>query len=160
MIACMQDITRHVCFVTRLECPFSIYRNNIDSHNYVSDSERKSSNKKFIWTSQIRGSRPCPLCFPTAPRLLLASSNIPLSALILSHSRLTDPKSTKQRKSSIRNKLTRIQSHVARSRSYFPRVASNSPILGFDRLRVDYKLQKQIFLRTEFFSKTGHVPIT
>jgi hypothetical protein len=160
MIACMQDITRHVYFVTRLEWPFSIYRNNINSHNYVSDSESKSSNKKFIWTSQIRGSRPFPLCFPTAPRLSLASSNIPLSALILSHSRLTDPKSTKQRKSSIWNTLTRIQSHVTRSRSYFPRVASNSSKLGFDRLRVDYNQRKQIFLSTEFFNKTGHVPTT
>jgi hypothetical protein len=162
MSACMQDTTRHVYFVTRLECPFSIYWNNINSHNYVysCDSERKSSNKKFIWTSQIRGSRPCPLCFPTAPRLLLASRNIPLSALILSHSRLTDPKSTKQRKSSIRNTLTRILSHATRSRSYFPRVASNSLKLGFDRLRADYNQLKHIFLRTEFFSKTDHVPIT
>jgi hypothetical protein len=93
--------------------------------------------------------------------LLLASSNIPLSALILSHSRLTDPKSTQQRKSSIRNTLTRIKSHVTRSSRYL-HVASmyfNYPKLGFDHLRVDYNQQKQIFLRTGFFSKTGHVPI-
>lgn len=120
--------------------------------------ERKSRNKKFIWTIQIRGSRPYPFWFPTAPRLLLASSNIPLSALILSHSRLTYPKSTQQRKSSIRNTLTRIKSHV-----YLRHVASryfNSPKLGIDSLRIDYNPQKQIFLRTDFVSKRGLEPIT
>jgi hypothetical protein len=132
--ACMQDITRHMYFVPHLECPFYISRSNAESHSFVSDSERKSRNK-FTWTSQIRGSRTCPFWFPTAPRLLLASSNIPPSALILSHSRLTDPKSTQQRKSSIRNTLTNTKSHVTRSSSYLPHVASiyfNSPKLGFD----------------------------
>ena len=161
--SCMQDITRHTYFDPHLECPFSINRSNVDSHNFVSDSERNSRNKKFIWTIRIRGSRPCPFRFPTAPRLLLASSNIPLSALILSHSRLTYPKSTQQRKSSIRNTLTRTKSHVTRSSSYLPHVASryfNFSKLGFDRLRVDYNQHKQIFLHTEFFTKTGHEPIT
>jgi len=153
--SCMQDITRHTYFDPHLECPFSITRNNVDSHNFVSDSERNSRNK-FIWTIRIRGSRPCPFRFPTAPRLLLASSNIPLSALILSHSRLTYPKSTQKRKSSIRNTLTRIKSHVTRSSRYLPHVASR--YFNFSTLG---RLQPaQIFLRTDFFTKTGHEPIT
>ena len=135
--ACMQDTTRHMYFVPRLECPVSINRSNVDNHSFVCDSERKLRSRKFIRTSQIRGSRTCPFWFPTAPRLLLASSNIPLSALILSHSRLTAPKSTQQRKGSTRNTPTRMKSHVTRSSSYLPRVARmyfNPHKLRFGRL--------------------------